>query len=105
MIYGSPCYLPHILSHGATPIPIGLSIHELWCFQYVAHLHIIVEQLHVVSYTVSQSDTESGVLFHLALTVQKVADRRFRPYVPLRGHSHVGGPHGLSHTHLHIVAT
>ena len=61
--------------------------------------------LQVVSYTVSQSDTESGVLFHLALSVQKLAYRRIGQSVSLRGQSHGGGPHGLSPSHLHIVAT
>ena len=46
-----------------------------------------------------------ALCFCLSLTVQKVAYRRFCPYVPLRGHSIGGGPHGLSPTHLHIVAT
>ena len=31
---------------------------------------------HVLLKSVSQSDTESGVHFHLALAVQKIADRR-----------------------------
>ena len=59
------------------------------------HLHIMVYLSHVLLNVVSQSDTDSGVLFALALTVQKLADRRIRPFVPLRGHSNGGGPHGL----------
>ena len=47
-------------------------------------------------YSVSRSDTKSGVSFALALTVQKVAYRRIRQYVPLRGFSIGGEPHGLS---------
>ena len=61
----------------------------------VHHLHIIVDLLHVLLDTVSQSDTESGVIFHLSLTVQKLVYRRFRPLVPLRGLSNGGEPHGL----------
>ena len=45
--------------------------------------------------SVSQSDTKSGVRLALALTVQKLAYRRFCPFVPLRGHFKGGGPHGL----------
>ena len=44
----------------------------------VLHLHIMVDcrLFHVVLHIVSQSDTESGVRLALALTVQKLADRR-----------------------------
>ena len=60
------------------------------------HLHIMVILLHVLLNIVSQSDTESGVQFHLAPSVQKLVYRRIGQYVSLRGQSHGGGPHGLS---------
>ena len=64
----------------------------------VPHLHIMVDcrLLHVFLNHVSQSDTKSGVHFHLALTVQKVAYRRVVSMYPLRGYSMGGEPHGLS---------
>ena len=60
---------------------------------------------HVLLKSVSQSDTESGVHFLLSPFVQKLVYRRIGLFVSLRGQSHVGGPHGLSPAHLHIVAT
>ena len=57
----------------------------------------------MVNVIVSQSDTESGVRFVLASTGQKLADRRIRPYVTLHGHSHGGGPHGLSPCFVSIL--
>ena len=55
----------------------------LWFMSYgalymVLHLHIMVDLFHVLLKTVSQSDTESGVHFDLAITVQKLAYRRVR---------------------------
>ena len=54
------------------------------------HLHIASQLLQVQFGIVSRSDTESGVVFALSLTVQKLVNRRIRPCVPLRGHS-IGG--------------
>ena len=68
----------------------------------VLHLHIVAGSLqvfHEVYYSVSRSDTKSGVRLSLSLTVQKLSYRRIGPYVPLRGHSNGGGPHGLFPSH------
>ena len=70
-------------------------------FYDAPHLHIIVDSFtcNLVSInSVSQSDTISGVLFALSLTVQKLTYRRFSQCVPLRGCSMGGEPHGLSPT-------
>ena len=60
------------------------------------HLHIASQLLQVQFGIVSRSDTESGVLFVLAYTGQKIAYRRIGLFVSLRGQSHGGGPHGHS---------
>ena len=52
-------------------------VHELWYIDLWCFISILwYTLLHVLLKTVSQSDTESGVQFHLALAVQKIADRR-----------------------------
>ena len=30
----SSCSSPHFMTYGTTPMPIALTVHELWCFQY-----------------------------------------------------------------------
>ena len=67
-------------------------------FYDAPHLHIIVDSFtcNLVSInSVSQSDTISGVLFALSLTVQKLTYRRIGQCVTLRGCSIGGEPHGL----------
>ena len=71
-------------------------VQKLWCINMLPHLHIASQLLQVVIVIVSRSDTESGVRFVLAYTGQKIAYRRIGLYVSLHGHSHGGGPHGLS---------
>ena len=66
----------HTLSHDTTLMAMLLMVHELWCFIYGASFAYYGRLFHVFLKTVSQSDTESGVQFHLALAVQKMADRR-----------------------------
>ena len=52
-------------------------VYELWYINLWCLISILwYTLLHVFLKTVSQSDTESGVHFHLALAVQKIADRR-----------------------------
>ena len=62
------------------------------------HLHIMVEcrLLHVLLEFVSQSDTDSGVLFALTLTVQKLAYRRIVSMSLCAAIPLADGPHGLS---------
>ena len=74
----------------------------IWFRRYGVFMLYLINILSLILYmwpnvfcSVSRSDTISDVRFALALTVQKLADRRIRPFVPLRGHSNGGGPHGL----------
>ena len=69
------CSLPHILSNGAIPIPICPSVHELWCVEVWALFTYYGRLSHVSLDTVIRSDTDFDVLFALALTVKKIADR------------------------------
>ena len=76
-------------------------VFTLWCsFTYYGRLS------HVVSFCVSQSDTESGVLFALTATVQKLSYRRIVSLFLCAAIPLVDGPHGLCpYPHTCIVAT
>ena len=92
----SSCSTTHILSNGVGPMLIACLVHEIWCVTYGTSFAYNGILLHVFLDIVSRSDTDSGVRFALTLTVQKLVYRRIGPFVPLRGHSNGGGPHGLS---------
>ena len=89
------CSSTHGLSNGVGPMLISCLVHEIWCVTYGTSFAYNGILFHVVLHIVSRSDTVSGVRLALALTVQKLVHRRIRPFVPLRGHSNGGGPHGL----------